>query len=187
MTPMSRWTVYLILVAGFVASTALASTTTLDARSLALREQDFPRPATRVSQKENRTAPLPGGTGHAYTTTFRFRVGRRTQEVGTIVITAPTTAIARRVYADAVAEARKTVVSMLRLPPLGDQQYAALSGRSSLDETSGLVWVRRSTVVWQVQVASIRNPFGFTRAEALTELAAYALKQKRRVGAASMP
>jgi hypothetical protein len=174
-----------MLAAGFMTSTAIASTTILDAKSLALHEKDFPPSAKRMSQKENRAAPLLGGTGQAYTTTFQFRAGRRTQAVGTIVITAPTVAIARRVYAAAVAEARKTAVSTLRLPPLGDQQYAALYGRPALAETSGLVWVRRSTVVWQVQVTSVRNPFGFARAEALTELATYATKQKRRVGAAS--
>jgi hypothetical protein len=170
-----------LLVAGVVASTALASTVTLDARSLALREQDFPRPATRMSQKENRAAPLPGGTGQAYTTTFQFRVGRRTQAVGTIVITAPTVASARRVYAAAVADASRSAVSTVGLRRLGDEQYAALNGRPGLNEASGVVWVRRGAVVWQVQVSSVRNPFGFARAEAIAELTRYAARQQGRV------
>jgi hypothetical protein len=172
----------IVLVAVAVASAALASTTTRDARGLALREQDFPSSVKRMSQKENRSAALPGGTGQAYTTTFQFRVGRRLQSVGTIVITAPSAAVARSAYAAATASSKGGAVAALRLPPLGDQQYAALYGRPAVNETSAVVWVRRNTVVWQIQTSSVRNPFGFSQREALAELTTYALKQKRRVG-----
>lgn len=172
----------LVVTALVAGSSALAATMLRDAKSLALREADFPASVQRMSQKENRAAPLPGGTGQAYTTTFQFRVGRRTKAVGTIVITAPSVGVARSVYAAAVADARKSAVAALRLPGLGDQQYAALYGRPALDETSGVVWVRKSTVVWQVQASSVQNPFGFSQRDALAELTTYALKQKRRVG-----
>jgi len=172
-----------VAVAALVASAgSVASVTAPDAKSLALRQADFPAPAARMSEKENRSAALPGGTGQAYTTTFQFRVGRRTESIGTIVITAPSASVARRVYAAAVADARKRAVGALRLPRLGDEQYAALYGRPSVDETSGLVWVRKNTVVWQVQATSVRNPLGFSRTAAQAELNRYAWKQMRRVG-----
>lgn len=167
----------LVVVAGVP-----AATTTLEAKSLALRQADLPALATRTSEKENRSAALPGGRGHAYATAFRFRVGRRTQVIGTTVITAPSATVARRVYAAAVSDARRSAVAVLSLPRLGDEQYAALYGRPSLDEASGLVWVRRNTVVWQIQVNSVSNPFGFSRAEAQAQVSRYALKQMRRVG-----
>jgi hypothetical protein len=178
------------LVAGLVAATAFGATSILDAKSLALRQQDFPPSARRAAQNENRSALLPGGgTGQAYATTFDFREGSRTKAVGLIVITAPTVAIARRVYSTYVADARRTAspMSTLTLPALGDQQYAALVGLSVLHEASAVVTVRRKTVVWQLQVSSIRNPFGYTRAEALVELKKYATKQQRRVGVATAP
>lgn len=169
----------LVVVAAF-AGTAAAGTT-LDARQLALTERDFPAPARRMSEKETRSARLPGGTGQAYATTFQFRSGRRTQTVGSLVITAPSKAVARKVYAVAVADAKKSAASSLRLPALGDEQYAALYGRPALDEAAALVWVRRGNVVWQVQTASVRNPFGFAPSDALRELKTYATKQRRRV------
>jgi len=171
------------IITTVVTASAFGATEVLDAKRLALREQDFPATVKRMSQKENRSASLPGGTGQAYTTTFQFRNGRRTQLVGTIVITAPSASVARRVYAAAVADSKEDAVATLRLPALGDQQYAALYGRAAVNETSGLVWVRKNTVVWQVQTSSVRNPFGFSQPEALAELTTYALKQKRRVGA----
>jgi hypothetical protein len=172
-------------IAGVVAviTATAAAATALPARSLALSEQDFPASVKRMSQDENRFAPLPGGVGQAYTATFQFRNGARTESVGTVVITAPSETVARRVFATTVTEARKGAVATLRVPPLGEQQYAALYGRPALHETSALVWVRNDTVVWQIQVSSVRNPFGFTRADALAELTTYAAKQKRRVGA----
>lgn len=183
MTVARRCLTTTLLLAVLGSSVAVAASAFLDAKRLALREQDFPPTVQRMSEKENRAAPLPGGTGHAYTTTFQFRVGRRTQAVGTIVIAAPSVAVARRVYSTSVAEAKKRAASALALPGLGDQQYGALYGRPALDEASALVWVRRRTVVWQVQVSSVRNPFGFSKSEARQELTRYALKQKRRVGA----
>ena len=51
-----------------------------------------------------------------------------------------------------------------------------------IDEASGVVWVRKGTVVWQVQVSSVENPFGFSKAAARAALTTYALKQKQRVG-----
>jgi hypothetical protein len=96
----------------------------------------FPASVQRMSQKENRASPLPGGTGQAYTTIFEFLAGRRKKNVGTIVITAPSVAVARIVYAAAVADAGRSAVAALRLPGLGDQQHAALYGRPALDETS---------------------------------------------------
>lgn len=166
-----------------VAAGSGASVRALDAKSLALRQADFPTAATRMSEKENRSAALPGGTGQAYTTTFQFRVGGRTEAIGTIVIAAPSAGVARRVYAAAVADARKSAVGAMRLPRLGDEQYGALQGRPSVDETSGLVWVCKNRVVWQVQATSVRNPFGFAPAAAQAELSRYALKQMRRIGA----
>ena len=166
-----------------VPSSAVASTAVLDAKRLALSEFDFPTSVQRMSQRESRVAPLPGGTGQAYTTTFQFQAARRTKAVGTIVITASSAAVARSVYAAAVADARRSAVATLRVPALGDQQYAALYGRPALDDASAIVWVRKNTAVWQIQVSSVRNPSGFSRAEALAELVTYAVKQKRRVGA----
>ncbi len=183
------WSVGLALVlaglvtAALATATALAAMSALDAKSLALRAQDVPPSAKRMSQKENRTARLPGGTGQAFTTTFQFLQGRRVQAVGAIVFTAPTASVARRTYDAAVREAKREAAAPLLLSPLGDEQYAALYGRPQLDEASAVVWVRRNTVVWQIQVSSVKNPFGFSRAEARAELTRYAVKQKRRVGA----
>ncbi len=169
-------------MAAVLTSAAVAATGTLDARRLALTERDVPPSAQRMSQRQNRAAPLPGGTGQAYTTTFQFRVGGRTQAVGLVVITAPSARVARRVYRAAVDEAKKSSAAALEVAPLGDEQFAALYGRPSLDETSALVWVRRNTVVWQIQVSSVTNPFGFSTTEARVELTRFALKQKQRVG-----
>lgn len=179
---MSRSLTAALLLAVLVPSVALAAGTTLDARRLALSERDLPPSPKRMSQKENRSAPLPGGTGHAYTTTFQFRVGRRTQAVGTIVLAAPSVAVARRAYAAAVKEAKTSAAAPLTLTRLGDEQYAALFGRPALNEASGLVWVRKGTVVWQVQVSSVENPFGFSKTEARAELTKYALRQRARIG-----
>lgn len=115
-----------VLADSVATSAAVAETTALDPRRLALTERDFPASVKRMSAKENRSAPLPGGTGHAYTTTFQFRAGRRTAAVGTIVIAAPSAAVARRVYASAVAEAKQGAAAPLALPQLGDAQYRGL-------------------------------------------------------------
>lgn len=163
------------------AQTTLAAVTPLDAKGLALRQSDFPAGAKRMSEKLNRSAALPGGTGQAYTTTFQFTVGGRTHAVGTVVITAPTVAVARKVFASVVADGRGSAVGALRLSAMGDQQVAALYGRPSVNEASAAVWVRKATVVWQVQTSSVRNPFGYTKAEALGALTTYARKQQRRV------
>lgn len=171
-----------LLVAGLLASAAAAASSAVDAKRLALRQADLPPTARRMSERENRAARLPGGNGQIYTTTFQYRAGRRTKAVGTIVITAPSLAVARRVYSAAVGDATKVAAAKLGLPALGDQQDAAPVGRPALDEASAIVWVRRRTVVWQIQVSSVENPFGFSRKEARSELTTYALKQKRRVG-----
>lgn len=179
---MSRYLAAALLLASLVPAAALAAGTTLDVKRLALSERDVPAGAKRMSQKENRSAPLPGGTGHVYTTTFQFRVGRRTQAVGAILLASPSVAVARRAYAVAVKDAKASAAAPLTLPTLGDEQYAALFGRPALDEASGVVWVRKGTVVWQVQVSSVENPFGFSKAAARAALTTYALKQKQRVG-----
>lgn len=174
-----------VVLAGFVVAAAAAAPTAtpLDARRLALTQRDLPSGAVRMSQKENRAAALPGGTGHAYTTTFQYRTGSRTKAVGVTVVTAPSAAVARAVWAQAAAEARRGSAGTVRLPRLGDQQLAVLHGRVALDEVAGVVWVRKRTVVWQVQVSSVRNPFGFSRAEAVAELTRFSVAQQRRVGA----
>lgn len=172
-----------VIVALLAPTSGAARSTTLDARRLALQAQDVPASARRMSQRENRAAALPGGTGHVYTTTFQFAAGKRTQGVGTIVIAAPSEAVARSVFASVVVDAKAGAARTLRLAKLGDEQYAALYGRPDLGEAGGLVWVRTRTVVWQVQTSSIRNPFGFTTTEATRELRKYAMKQRVRVGA----
>lgn len=175
----ARWA--LLVLAAALAPTASAAPGALDGKRLALQPSDLPASAQRMSEKANSAAALPGGTGEVYATTFQFRVGRRTEAVGVLVVTAPTAAVAGRAYAAAISDARKRAVAAVQLPRLGDEQYAALYGRPSLDETSGAVWVRQGTVVWQVQVSSVSNPFGFSKAAARAELTKYALKQKHRV------
>jgi hypothetical protein len=171
------------VLAAFLAASSHAVPLLRDAKRLALGPSDFPPAAKRMSEKENRAASLPGGSGQAYTTTFQFRHGRRTEAVTAIVITAPSAAVAARVYTSAVAGAKGDVAAPLRLSSLGDRQFAFLHGRPRVNETSGVVWVLRNTVVWSLQVSSVQNPFGFSRVEALAELSAYGAKQKRRVGA----
>lgn len=116
-----------VVTALVVGSSALAATTTpSDAKRLALREADFPVSVKRMSERENRSAPLPGGTGEAYTTTFQFRAGRRTKAVGTIAITAPSVAVARSVYAATAATAFNDPSRMiLRQADVGGGQYEA--------------------------------------------------------------
>ena len=172
----------LLVLAAALLPAALAASGTLDARRLALQPSDLPASAKRMSEKESRSAPLPGGAGRVYTTTFQFQAGRRTKAVGTIVIAAPSAAVARRVFAAAHADARQNAAMPLSLPALGDEQFAALYGRPAADEASAAVWVRKSTVVWQIQVSSVKSPFGFSKTEARAELTRFALKQKQRVG-----
>jgi hypothetical protein len=181
----ARATVAATVLAAAIAAGAAAApaSSPLDARRLALTTGDLPTGATRISQQENRTAALPGGRGHAYTTTFAFNTGRRTVNLNVIVVAAPSVATARAVWAEATAEARRLSAATIRLRALGDQQLAVLHGRAALDELAGVVWVRKRTVVWQVQVSSVRNPFGFSQAEAVSALMRYALAQRRRVGA----
>jgi hypothetical protein len=181
----ARATVAAAVVAAAIAAGAAAAPAAppLDARKLALTPRDLPVGATRLSQQENRAAALPGGKGHAYTTTFGFQTGRRTVNLNIVVVAAPSVAAARAVWAEATAEARRGSVATIRLGALGDQQLAVLHGRAALDELAGVVWVRKRTVVWQVQVSSVRNPFGFSRAEAAAALTRYARAQRLRVGA----
>ena len=165
---------------------AVLAGTDCDAAERAAPRSHRARPASgtvRMSEKANPAAVLSGGSGHAYTTTFRYRTGPRTKVVGVIVVTAPSAAGARAVWAQSVAVARPGSSGTVRLPTLGDEQVAVLHGRVALDEVAAVIWVRRRTAVWQVQVSSLRSPFGISRAEAVAELTRYSVAPKRCVGA----
>jgi hypothetical protein len=170
-----------------LAASAGAATGIADARKLALQAPDFPSSARRMSEKSNRSAPLPGGRrGQAYTTTFQFPSGLKRELVTVLVVATGSGATARAVHAQLVAEAKRVPGALaVRLRSYGAGQYAWLSGRVGLGEAQADILVRRGSVVWAVGVSTdpTAKEFGFTRAEAVAELSKYASKQQRRVGA----
>jgi len=67
----------------------------------------------------------------------------------------------------------------LDVPPYGDEQFARVSSRSSLEM---LVLVRKGTIVWEILVKPMLA-FEPSEAQMVEVLKTYAAKQKARVGA----
>lgn len=168
-------------------ASAGAGTQVEDAKKLALQASDLPPSARRMSEKSNRSAPLPGGgRGHAYTTTFQFPSGLKRELVTVVVVATGSEATARPVHAQLIAQAKRAPGAFaVPLRSYGAGQYAWLSGRVGLGEAQADILVRQGAVVWGIGVST--NPtakdFGFTRAEAVAELSKYAARQQRRIGA----
>jgi hypothetical protein len=176
-----------IVAASAVTTSSLAALAVKDPKSVALRESDFPVGAHRMSEKVDRSAPLPGGgRGQAYTTTFSFRYGAHKQEIVTItVLAAGNASLGHGVFSALRKEAAKAKDrSPVRLPAYGNEQVAAVTGDVRNDEAGAGLLVRKNTVVWILDIGTdpLAKDFGFSKAQALAELTKYARKQKQRVG-----
>jgi hypothetical protein len=103
----------------------------------------------------------------------------RAQTVSGLVVTTPSPAQARKVFAwqKRTALRPRKGDTRLRLPRFGDEQVGLLGGETD----SGRLLVRRNRVVWRLEVA----PDGALRlspARVRGELVKYATKQRDRVG-----
>jgi hypothetical protein len=178
-----------LVTAGVVTTGALAAHAGNDPKKLALRASDFPAKAERTHQQASGSASLPGGLrGAAYAATYTFPSGPKREIVFQLVVVAKSESHARAVYAAAVKEAKEMNQplqhSALRLPAYGDQQSATLLGDVAAEETQTQMWVRRKSVVWQLMIFTdpTEKDSGFSKTQALAELAKYAGKLKARVG-----
>lgn len=189
----------LLVTAAAVASAALAAPAARDPLALTLKQADLPAGA-RYSVGRDPASGLRalgrGLKGASYTATFSAG-GTVSTPLGTLdrewflegsVIVAPSRSAARSLF-QLGKRARIGFFSdfpgtprYVRLRSFGDQQLAFVSRASAAGGVSGAVFVRKGSVVWQLRVAPIPRQFRPTQAQVLTQLRAYAAKQKRRVG-----
>jgi hypothetical protein len=103
----------------------------------------------------------------------------RAETVSGLVVTTPSPAQARKVFAwqKRTALRRRQGDTRLRLPRLGDEQVGLLRG----DTDSGRLLVRRNRVVWRVEIAA-DGALALSPARVRGELLKYATKQRDRVG-----
>jgi len=150
-----------------------------------LRPPDFPAKADPVD-----AGPMPAsfarklrgiravGRGAQYFASIPFGP-ERSQTVYGLVVTTPSVAQARKVF----AWQKRTELkpgrsgSALSLPRFGDEQVGLASGETD----SGSLLVRRDTTVWRLEVAA-DGQLSLSPARVRDELAKYAAKQRDRIG-----
>jgi hypothetical protein len=170
-----------LVAAAVMAASAAAAGTGKNPLSLVLQRADFPAKATwsagRFPEFDKALAAV-GLRGKSADYAAEIPLGSTgTLRVSGQVVVFEGAADARRWFArqkrDLVQSSRlgKTV----RLPAYGDEQVAVAQLEPKAD-----LRVRRGTVVWSVEV--ILRGSGYTSAQALVQLRAYATKLKRRVG-----
>jgi hypothetical protein len=174
-----------LAVAAAMAGAALAGNAPQSPLALVLRPADFPTKADPVD-----AGPMPAsfarklrgiravGRGAQYFASIPFGP-ERSQTVHGLVVTTPSVAEARKVFAwQKRTEMRPTGgASTLRLPRFGDEQVALTDGRTD----SGRLLVRRATVVWRLEVAA-DGELSLPPARVRDELEKYGAKQRQRVG-----
>ncbi len=103
----------------------------------------------------------------------------RAQTVSGLVVTTPSPAQARKVFAwqKRTALRARSGDSALRLPRFGDEQVAFTNG----DTDSGRLLVRRNRVVWRLEIGA-DGALSLSPARVRVELVKYARKQRDRVG-----
>jgi hypothetical protein len=169
-----------VVIAGGTTAASLAS----DPGSLVIRKGDFPANAKYNWGRlpANVTQGLAGlgvkGSGAYVSVTIPKGNATKYESINGFVVTTGNSAQGKTAYAafkEDIGTASKTV---LRLPAYGDEQLALYQSRPS---GKAELIVRRSSVVWQVEVAG-GGLLALSRAALLAELQKYAAAQKRRVG-----
>lgn len=153
--------------------------------ALVLRPPDFPAKADPVD-----AGPMPAsfarklrgiravGRGAQYFASIPFGP-ERFQAVSGLVVTTPSVAEARKVYAwQKRTRLRATNgASPLRLRRFGDEQVAISNGETD----SGRLLVRKNTVVWRIEIGA-DGELTLPPARVRDELEKYAATQRERVG-----
>jgi hypothetical protein len=182
---MRRALVLGLLVAAAGSTAALGASAPSNPLRLVLQPADFPAKADPVD-----AGPMPrsfalklrgidaSGRGARYFASIPFGP-ERAQNVSGLVVTTPSVAQARKVYAwqKRTAMRRGKGSATLRLPRFGDEQIALADGETD----SGRLLVRRNTVVWRLEVAA-DGELSLSPARVRDELAKYAAKVRERVG-----
>jgi hypothetical protein len=152
---------------------------------LVLRPADFPAKSDPVD-----AGPMPAsfarklhgiravGRGAQYFASIPFGP-ERSQTVYGLVVTTPSVAEARKVFAWQKRTEMKPTggASSLRLPRFGDEQVALASGETD----AGSLLVRRASVVWRLEIAA-DGELSLSPARVRDELEKYAAKQREKIG-----
>jgi hypothetical protein len=174
-----------LLVAFVLASAAPAARGPSSPVRVALRPADFPVTADPVD-----AGPMPAsfarklegiravGRGAQYFASIPFGPGR-SESVSGLVVTTPSAAEARKVFAwqKRTAMRRSREVEALGLRRFGDEQVALVGSATDW----GRLLVRRNTVVWRLEIAA-DGALKLSPARIRGELVKYAEKQRDRVG-----
>lgn len=175
---------FAVLLAAVVAAAASAASAP-SPLTLVLRPPDFPAKADPVD-----AGPMPAsfarklrgiravGRGAQYFASIPFGP-ERSQTVYGLVVTTPSVAQARKVFAWQKRTEMKPGrdASAIGLPRFGDEQVALAGGTTD----SGRLLVRRATTVWRLEVAA-DGQLSLSPARVRDELAKYAAKQRARIG-----
>ena len=170
--------------AGALAAVAVAANAPRSPLTVVLRPPDFPAKADPVD-----AGPMPAsfahklrgiravGRGAQYFASIPFGP-ERSQTVYGLVVTTPSVAEARKVFAwQKRTEMRPTAgASSLRLPRFGDEQVALANGETD----SGSLLVRQSSTVWRLEVAA-DGELSLPPARVRDELEKYAAKQHAKI------
>ncbi len=177
--------VVVVAVAAVVSTGAtLAANAPKSPLALVLRPPDFPAKADPVD-----AGPMPAsfarklrgikavGRGAQYFASIPFGP-ERSQTVHGLVVVSPNVAQARKVYAWQKRTAMRLPngATTLRLPRFGDEQVAF----SSSETDSGSLLVRRSAVVWRLEIGA-DGELVLPPARVRDELEKYATKQRERI------
>lgn len=174
-----------LFVASLMATAAPAASAPRNPLGVVLKPTDFPTKSDPVD-----AGPMPASfarklrgirsAGRAAQYFARIPFGpERAQTVSGLVVSTPSLADARRVYAwqKRTAMRRTKGVTALRLPRFGDAQVALANGETD----SGRLLVRRNAIVWRLEVAA-DGELALSPARIRDELVKYAAKQRKRIG-----
>jgi hypothetical protein len=182
---MRRALVLAVLVVGVASGAAHAANAPRNPLAVVLRPSDFPAKADPVdagAMPASFARKLRGiravGRGAQYFASIPFGP-ERSQTVYGLLVTTPSVAEARKVFAwQKRTEMRATGgASALRLPRFGDEQVAL--ARTASD--AGSLLVRRATVVWRLEVAA-DGELSLSPSRVRDELEKYAAKQREKLG-----
>jgi hypothetical protein len=161
------------------AANAFAGAAGKDPLSLVLQRSDMPAKATYVNGRLPTVEKGLAGVGITGAAAFHHsnlqRSATSTDMVSGLVVVLRSTADTRRVYRLFKDDLAPKPGSVVPLPAYGDEQVAWWT--QSIGK-AGLL-VRKGSLVWQLEV----DPDRLTKSQTLAQLKAYAVKQKRRVGA----
>ena len=181
---MRRALVLAVLVVGVASGAALAANAPRNPLAVVLRPSDFPAKADPVdagAMPASFARKLRGiravGRGAQYFAGIPFGP-ERSQTVYGLVVTTPSVAEARKVFAwQKRTEMRATGgASALRLARYGDEQVALANGETD----SGSLLVRQAMVVWRLDVAA-DGELSLSPSRVRDELEKYAAKQRAKL------